>query len=459
MQLRRRLHGVFWAIAVAGIASAGPTFAEEKSYTTSFIHLAPGVPGVLYEPRLIGSKASIAIFSMHSSADYLDHSSCSELSKRGYRVLCANNSSSKSQGSDEGNLDRTVAEIRIALDWLRKVPGVEKIVLFGHSGGATVQTAYQMIAEGGIAACQRSELIYKCSNDLAGLHPADGLVLADANWGISTMTLFSIDPAVVDETTGKVLEPSLDMYREENGFQQGGTQYSREFRRRFLAAEGQRNNAVLAKALARYDEIRAGHGRYNEDEPFVVPGAALYGFNNKMFTQDASLLFHTLGTWPLVHADGSITTGIVHSVRVPSKASNLSPSIRAAVKTTVRGYLNSYATRTTTTFGYDETSRISGVEWRSNYANAPGNVQGITVPLLTLGMTGGWEGMAAETIHNLSASKDKELAFIEGATHVYTPCKACERVPGQFGDTVKTTYDYIDRWLAKPGRFLDKAVS
>jgi hypothetical protein len=33
------------------------------------------------------------------------------------------------------------------------------------------------------------------------------------------------------------------------------------------------------------------------------------------------------------------------------------------------------------------------------------------------------------------------------------PCTKCEKTPGQFGDTVKTTYDYVDGWLSKAGRF------
>jgi hypothetical protein len=68
-------------------------------------------------------------------------------------------------------------------------------------------------------------------------------------------------------------------------------------------------------------------------------------------------------------------------------------------------------------------------------------------------MTGHWEFLAAETIYNVSPSPDKSIAFIEGASHIIEPCKPCESTPGQFGDTVKTTYDYVDLWLSKPGRF------
>ena len=39
--------------------------------TTRFVHLANGVPGVLYAPAVPGPKAATAVFIMHSSADYL----------------------------------------------------------------------------------------------------------------------------------------------------------------------------------------------------------------------------------------------------------------------------------------------------------------------------------------------------------------------------------------------------
>lgn len=164
---------------------------------------------MLYEPAAPGPKGAIAVFAMHSGADYTTYPASSELARRGYRVLCANNSTAKSGAFDEGGLDRTMLEAGAAVGWLRTVPGVRKIVLWGHSGGATVMTAYQMIVEGGTAACQRAELIWRCPDSLSGLPRADGVVLADPNWGLSTMTLFSIDPAVT-RGSGMSLDPALD---------------------------------------------------------------------------------------------------------------------------------------------------------------------------------------------------------------------------------------------------------
>jgi hypothetical protein len=277
-------------------------------------------------------------------------------------------------------------------------------------------------------------------------------MLIDSNWGLAEMTLFSIDPAIRDESSGMALDPALDMYNPANGFTASGSHYSPAFTRAFLQAEGRRNNALIARAQATLASINAGQGPYADDAPFVVPGAILLGSNNKLFSQDVSLMSHTRQAWPLIHADGSVTTQVVPTVRVAENVASQSPSLlRGALKTTVRNYLSSYAVRTTADFGYDAQG-VHGVDWTSSYASPPGNVQGVSAPLLVLGMTGHWEFLAAETIYDLARSHDKTLAFVEGATHLYTTCTKCEPRPGAFGDTLKTTYDAVDRWLAKPDR-------
>ena len=418
---------------------------------TSFVHLANGAPGVLYEPAIPGPKMSIALFVMHASGDYLIFSACGELSKRGYRVLCANNSTDKSGTFDPGNTDRILLEMKAGIGWLKSYPGVRKVVLFGHSGGATLMTAYQMIAEGGVAACQGPEKIHKCPAVLGGLPKADGVVLADANWGQAEMVLFSVDPAVIDDADGQKLDRALDMYNPANGYSKSGSHYSPDFVHRFLAAEGVRNNALIAKAEARLALIEAGKGDYADDEPFIVAGASFIG--NRLFSEDPALLQHSQKPWPLVHADGSVTTEIIRSLRTSEGRGNPSRLMAmGALKTTVRNFLSSYAIRVGPDFGYDSDG-IRGIDWTSTYASPPGNVEGISVPLLTLGMTGHWEGLAAETIYDHARSPDKTIAFVEGATHVYTPCDKCSKPASAFGDTIRTTYDYVDAWLSKPGRF------
>ncbi|MBC2665198.1 alpha/beta hydrolase [Novosphingobium flavum] len=442
----RRLARLASATALAlGLTQPGLAAAQEQPIRTTFVRHASAVLGLLYEPATPGPRAKIGVLVTHGG-DYLAFPACSELAKRGYRVLCEYPS-----GDD---FDRTLKETGMAMTWLKQVPGVEKTVLLGHSGGATIVTAYQAIAENGIAFCQAAEKIHKCPDNLAGLPKADGVVLPDANIGNAAMMLFSIDPAVTDETTGMKTDPALDMFNPANGYRKGGTAYSPEFTRRFFAAEAARYNRLVGYAEQRLALIEAGKGRYSDDEPLDIPGASSLGPNNKLYSQDTRLLSSSREAWPLFHKDGSTSTGIVHSVRVAEPVEPKTASFGfAAMKTTVRKFLSGSAIRVDPDFHYDEHA-VHGVHWTSTYASPPGNVEQVSVPLLTLGMTGHWEGLAAEEIYNHAKSADKSIGFIEGASHMLDTCKACETTPGQFGDTTKTTFDAIDAWLSKAGRFL-----
>jgi len=429
-----------------GMAPMGQHAALDPTIKSTTVSLGI-VHGALYEPVASNEKSHIGVLVMHSDADYTYFSACTELSKRGYTVFCAANSGA--------GLDRTVLDAKTALAYLRARPGVRKVILFGHSGGATLMTAYQDIAENGVKVCQGPEKIIKCSDYLAGLSPADGVILADANWGNAEMALFSLDPAVVSEDSGTNMDPSLDLFNPKNGFNPNGdSDYSQEFIHKFQKAVGKRENALIKTALERLAVIDAGKGPFTDDEPFVVPGGDSGEMNNKLFAEDNKLMSHTKKAWPLLHSDGSITTEIVHTVRAPEGGKSSTPSyFGGAMHTTVRSFLRNNAIRVTDDFGYDEES-VYGVEWTSSYSSPPGNVQGIKAPMLIIGMTGHWEYLAAETIYGFAKSTDKSLAFVEGASHMYNTCKQCEKTPGQFGDTVKTLYDYIDGWLSKKGRYI-----
>jgi hypothetical protein len=281
-------------------------------------------------------------------------------------------------------------------------------------------------------------------------------MLLDSNYGNGVMTLLSLDPAVASEDSGKELDPELDLFDPANGYNPKGSTYSAEFIRKYQKAQGERNNRLIDAALERLHALDSGKGKYADDEPFIVPGAAQNAYNNKLFPQDIRLLSHTQKAWPLLHADGSITNQIIPCVRRAKNDRSHTGSYRqGAIKSTVRTYLNSSAVRTTADFGYNEDS-MYGIDWLSSYSCTPGNMMGVSAPLLVMGMTGGYEFLAAEIIHeNTPKITDKTIAFVEGASHVFFPAKECEAYPGQFGDTVKTLFDYVDKWLSQKGRFMD----
>jgi pimeloyl-ACP methyl ester carboxylesterase len=413
-------------------------------HSAALIRLAHGVPGALYRPRADG-KGPVAVLAMHSDSDYLSFSAGDELSARGYHVLCAN------VRDKNASLDAKLVDVSHAVRFLRDQPGIEKIILLGHSGGGTLLSAYQNLAENGAGTFQGPEKIVPCSAAVDGLPPADGLMLLDSNWGNGAMRLLSLDPAVVSEGSGVRIDASLDLFNPENGFSPEGSKYPDDFIRAFQQEQGRRNNRLIDEALRRLRLIESGGGQYADDEPFIVPGAAQGFRNNKLYPQDTRLMSRTREARNLLRADGSLSLEVIRSIRPPQNSTPYTGSYHdGALATTVRTFLDSYAVRTTEDYGYDESS-VYGVDWSSSYNTTVGNVRGIAAPVLVMGMTGGWEFAAAETIFESATSADKTLAFVEGASHQFKTMTALEDHPGQFGDTMKTTYDFAGQWVAGRG--------
>lgn len=136
-------------------------------------------------------------------------------------------------------------------------------------------------------------------------------------------------------------------------------------------------------------------------------------------------------------------------------------SAKGSMTTSVRRFLNTLAIRPEQNFGYDATG-VYGIDWNSGYENTENGVEGITTPLLQLGMTGSFEFFMAETVHEHARSHNKTLAYVDGATHNFSPCRECGVAKGlsanYYGDTIKTLFNYVDGWLATPGRFLPEAA-
>lgn len=411
---------------------------EVKIIKTTFIEIARRTPGVLYEPTERHPKQRIAILVMHSDEDYLAFPTGPEMAERGYTALCANVMSKEGMMFSLADKMKSVAA---AVKYLRSLPSVEKIVLMGHSGGGTLMSAYQAIAENGPAVFQGNEMILPYPGN-ERLPPADGMLLLDANWGNAVMQLFSLDPAVESENSGMMIHAWLDLFDPANGFSPAGSVYPPEFIRRFQTSQSERNNGLIDDALNRYRLIQNGQGNYSDDEPLIIPGAAQGFTNNKLYAQDPRLMSHTRNPHLLLHPDGTRTTEMVRSLRGPENPESFTHSFWAGARfLSVKTYLNSYAIRTAKEYGYDE-DHVWGIDWDSSYSSTPGNMVHVKVPTLVMGMTAGWEFLASETIFQMAGSEDKSIAFVEGATHRFSPAK------DQFGDTGKTLHDYVDEWLA-----------
>lgn len=416
------------------------TYCEIKN---TYIPLGREQGGILYEPVSPEQRRETGILLMHSDDTYYGFVPAPELAKRGFTVLA-----SRVEKSCE-TLDRKLLDAARAMTYLKNLDSVEKVVLLGHSGGATLMSAYQNVAENGVKTFQDEEKIIKLS-DIGELPAADAIMLLDSNWGNGVMTLLSLEPGISDNLSSRNLRPGFDLFDPANGFSENGAHYSEEFIRKYQKAQEKRNEALIDAALDRLRAIDEKNGNFEDDEPFVVAGGSQMAPNNKLFPQDIRLLSHTIHEWPQIYADGTIKTEVIYSLRKPHFTKNMVTVNEMATNvSTVRTYLTNSAVRTNG-FYYDE-SRIYGIEWKSSYCCTPGNVMGVTVPALVMGMTGSYEFLASEQIYENIASKDKTIAFVRGASHNFTPQEDAQKYPGEFGDTVKNCFDFAADWLEKTG--------
>jgi hypothetical protein len=209
-----------------------------------------------------------------------------------------------------------------------------------------------------------------------------------------------------------------------------------------------RNMQVIAHALERLKAVEAGKGEFANDEPMLIPGLGEDANGARLYQPDTSIASHTKAPHLLLKADGTREETIIRSVRQPASQSARQIHTLGATSTTttLRGYLSHSVMRTGPDFAITEDD-IVGVDWRSAVDSAPGNAYGVSVPTLVLTMGCHYLMVPGELIYDRLASKDKTYATVEGATHGFGPCKP------EYGDTTKRTFDFVDEWLSKDGRF------
>lgn len=442
--------GVVVACQAAAAAQAPPAVqGGGAALRTTFVPLGQQANAVLVEPVTPAAKSRIAVIVTHPEhANNFNYFVGHELPKYGYRALMLN------YYGKEDTYYEFLQPIAAAINALRAMPGVEKVVLAGHSTGGAELSSYQDVAENGPAACQAAERIYKCPGTVSGislndLPRADGIMLIDANTGAPEKTL-ALNPAV-DEHRPRQVDPALDIYDARNGYDvvTRSATYGKEFLDRYFAAQGAKANRVIDAALERLGKIEKGEGEHLDDEPFVVAGAAINASGVRPELADVRLMSRTRAPHPLLRADGSVRVQVLQRTMPPQGQPYRNLLSQTTQNTTVRHYLSFQALRVTPDFRMTE-DNVVGVKWRSTANSMQGNLEGIRSPTLIMGATCATEFVLLEIGFDHSAAQDKEYVGVEGADHNFRPCKP------EYGDTYKRAFDYMDDWLGKPGRFLPR---
>jgi len=403
---------------------------------------------LLYKPDQAPAP-HVGVLVMHRSADFLKHSACTELSARGMMVLCMN---SRYENNEVAvSFEKLPLDVAAGVKALRAQAGITKVVLFAHSGGGPLMSLYQAVAENGPAYCQGANKLVQCDDDLANLPKADGVVYADAHPGNSVLVLRALNPSVANEDNPPTRPPvsKLNPYDVRNGFNPTGpSRYSEEFRNAYFAAQSKRMNALIDTALGKVRKMQGGSYAYPDNDVMIIPrggpqgsgpGASAY-----LWITDPTIpqILSTARPQKLVRNDGSVDASqIVRSVAVadPGNAKRNLAFNTGTKLLSVRSFLSANAVRSG--------NSIDDIDYCSSNNSTVCAVQSISVPTLFTAMGGYYFLRDNERMFDLAKSRDKDYVIIEGATHSFTPCVACEPSPGAYSNAMKNLYDYIGAWI------------
>src|SRR5215510_10041269 len=267
--------------------------------------------GALYKPDS-GPPPHVGIVVMHRESNYMNNIACREFSRRGFMVLCMNSRFE----NNEALVDWELIPLDVAqgVNHLKNVQQMSKVILYGNSGGGVTMNFYQAVAENGPKVCQGANKLVKCGNNLAGLTPADGIILSDGHPGNPILRLRSVNPAITNEKRPGNLNSRLDPFDPNNGYNRNGiSSYSDAFKNRYFKAQAERMNRLIDDALAELQKIEAGQSTYTDDALFSIPrfdGA-------RLLSLDSSIRHTTLFPEKLLKNDGTIVIQFVESIAPP----------------------------------------------------------------------------------------------------------------------------------------------
>jgi hypothetical protein len=350
---------------LGAISSVPRAFGQSNPVYQQF---SPGeVKGALYKPDS-GRAPHVAILVTHRTSNVMGSLTCIELAKRGFMVLCMNPRSDNNEALVKWE---TIAlDVRTGVNFLKRQPGITKVLLLGGSGGGPTMSFYQAVAEKGPAYCQGANKLVQCGNELANLPRADGIIFRDAHPGNPVNGIRSLNPAITGSRPDQK-NPELDPFSPENGYNpNGSSSYSEAFKKKYFKAQAERMNRLIDDALAKVKLMSEGKYYYPDDDAFVVVGGA----GARLMELDLSIHHGTVKPQKLLKNDGSLVTEMVKSVRRPNLrlAKQSATFENGARLLTVRSFLSANATRAT--------DSMDGIDDCSTNNSTPCALRSISVP-------------------------------------------------------------------------------
>jgi hypothetical protein len=427
------------------------------------IGLAHGIEAALWTPPN-GASSHVGVISVHRTSNYMNHPSCSNLSQRGFTVFCMN--TRYNDNETLVNFDLLAQDVAVAVNYLKQTLGMKYVILLGHSGGGPTSTNYQAIAINGPSWCQGANKLSQCAssgaNSVAGLTPADGIVLLDAHPSVAVNLLRGIDPSIPASQDMDIVglngsnppitrNANLFLYNPANGFNtatNGLSNYSPAFQAQYTAAESQRMNNWIDQAQHAQALIAQGNWRFPDDDSIVVAAAggsvAGGGTEAAIFKPDNQVWCCTLQPEQVLTNSGAVVTENFTTERLPNGSDY--PGIltfdTGSKNLTVTSFLTANAIRSTDALDY------SKIDWCSTNDSVPCALQSIKTPILMIGMGAYYFFPDLERYYlNYSASPDKTFVIADGLVHGLTICTP-NCAGGPYTNMQNNLWNYIASWIS-----------
>ena len=421
------------AVVLAGAVLWAQPAQPESAGAAELVPLG-NIAGALFRPS--GEPAPHIGIVYQNGGGSLTSSLCQEMSKRGFLVLCTTGPLDTSQsGWETGALN-----IKNAVQFLRKQPGIDKVVLYGHSGGGAEGSFYQAVAENGIAFCQDPNRLSRCPDTLADLPPADAIVFPDAHPGLGVMSLRNVNPSLVIDGNPPKLRviKELDPFNPDNGYKPNGSRYPLEFQERYTKAQSEVMNKLIDHALS----VRERDSQDELDDPrekiIMMPESGMVHLDQ--FDPTVAGTMSTQKPRKLLKDDGSIVTQIIKSAGFPGIAMPNGFFSSGGVRSdSIANFLSRGSVRAT--------DSVSEIDYCTGNSVTVCNVGYIHVPVLFIASGAGSFIADEERMYERSPSKDKDFIVVEGADHSGNPCRRCETTPGQYSNSSENMFAYISKWI------------
>ena len=215
--------------------------------------------------RPVDSPSDTLIVFMHPVGGGMYLPMVRGLARAGHHVLWVN---SRYRGADHALImEKVAADLGEAIVDARERLGYERIVLAGWSGGGSLMTWYQSLAEAG-AGISDTAAGDPYEVDASRMPAGDALLMLASHVSRHRILTEWLDPSIQDESAPLRRDPSLNLYDPANPNQ---PPYSADFLESFRAAQIDRNRRITEWVKGELADIRASSDP-NRELAFTVHG-------------------------------------------------------------------------------------------------------------------------------------------------------------------------------------------